>query len=316
MRFIVLGTSEFTLSCTSAFLHCGAELVALISMPHNVLPNNSANVETFAEANDIPYYKMEDINQPESISLLRELGADYIFSSWPRIIGAEVLQIPRYFTIGTHPTDLPRNRGRHPLHWLIALGISESKLSFFRMDGSTDTGAILHQEAFSIEDNDDISTVVARVNDIAYRGTVSLYKLLLLDPCAPGTIQDERLANYWRKRTPHDSFIDPRLTVNTVIRAVHSLAPPYPAACLIVNDHILKIRAAARVVLPSQSADINKMEPGKVLAADTHNITFKVDDGVVKLTSLDPIPETAQRVKYIHPPTKYLCSYPELVNRL
>ena len=71
------------------------------------------------------------INSSKSIKILSYHRADFIFVSWPKIVKADILDTPKYFCIGTHPTNLPYNRGRHPLHWIIALGISETKLSFF-----------------------------------------------------------------------------------------------------------------------------------------------------------------------------------------
>ena len=47
------------------------------------------------------------------------------------LIKKEILEIPKKYCIGTHPTALPFNRGRHPLHWLIAIGIPKTALSFF-----------------------------------------------------------------------------------------------------------------------------------------------------------------------------------------
>jgi len=315
MRFIVLGTSDFTLSCSSALLQCGAQIAALVSLPRHELPDNPAQVGAFAAAHDVPYHEISDLNAPESVALLKGLQADYIFSSWPRIIGAEVLGIPKFCTIGTHPTELPRNRGRHPLHWLIALGIPQSKLTFFRMDQGVDTGTVLHQEPFSVGADDDIATLVARVNNIAFAGTVALHGLLQADPAAPGAVQDQAQANYWRKRTPHDSLIDPRLSVACVLSAVRCFAPPYPGACLIVNDQVLRITAADRGQ-PHEGAVTANLEPGKVLGWGERELTLKVADGTVRLTSRESIPEAVRQARYIHPPTRYLCSYPELAGRL
>ena len=79
------------------------------------------------------------MNSAESLEYIRDKAPDYIFSSWPKLINNDVLAAPRYFVIGTHPTELPRNRGRHPLHWIIDLGIMKTSLSFFMMDQGIDT---------------------------------------------------------------------------------------------------------------------------------------------------------------------------------
>jgi methionyl-tRNA formyltransferase len=317
MRFIVLGTTDFTLACASALIDCGAELAALVSMPEGARPDNAAPVGDFALSRGIDYHEISDLNAPQSVALLASYQTDYLVSTWPRIIGPEVLALPRYCTIGTHPTNLPHNRGRHPLHWLIALGLTESKLSFFRMDQGVDSGAILHQEPFQVAADDEIATLVQRVNRIAYQGMSALYQVLLREPDFPGTPQDESQASSWRKRTPHDSLIDPRLAVATIIGAVRCFAPPYPGASLIVNDQILRVAGASRTEPdPGQFPDTGRMEPGRVLAVGDSALTFKAADGCVTLTFQEPVPEALRRLKYLHPPSKYLCSFPELAARI
>ena len=81
------------------------------------------------------------------------LHFDFFVSSWPNLISNKVLKIPKFGVIGTHPTPIPMNRGRHPLHWMIALGISNSKISFFKMDETIDGGNILIQEPFIVGGN-------------------------------------------------------------------------------------------------------------------------------------------------------------------
>ena len=33
--------------------------------------------------------------------------------------------------LGFHPSELPKNRGRHPLIWALALGLKKSASTFF-----------------------------------------------------------------------------------------------------------------------------------------------------------------------------------------
>ena len=131
MRFVVLGTSQFSITTSDAILGSGGDVVAIVSMPKDSLPNNSTDILSYAKSKDIKYIETDDINSSKSIKILSNYRSDFIFVSWPKIVKANVLDIPKYFCIGTHPTNLPYNRGRHPLHWIITLGISESKLSFF-----------------------------------------------------------------------------------------------------------------------------------------------------------------------------------------
>ena len=145
MKIVILGTSELDIFCSNAIIDSGSQVVAMISIPQKARPNNSADISLYAKQHDIPYHELEDINSLESLDLLRNYAPDYIIASWPKIIKQDVINITKYHIVGTHPTNLPFNRGRHPLHWLIASGIQETKLSFFRMDEGIDTGNILLQ---------------------------------------------------------------------------------------------------------------------------------------------------------------------------
>jgi len=301
MKFVVLGTSEFTIRCAQALLDSGMD-VSLISMPKNALPLNSANILEFAQAHKIPYNEIEDINNSEAIDVIKKYQPDYIFSSWPRIIKKDVIQIPK-MVIGTHPTELPHNRGRHPLHWLIILGLSESKLSFFSMDEGVDTGRVLLQIPFSITKNDTVSDLISKVNELAYEGTKKLCEQLKSSP--EGIEQDHTKANYWRKRTPHDVILDLRMSSSIILRTVRSFAPPYPCAKLIFENNILPITKAAVANTNLTEKEIRRIEPGKIIRAEGKKITVKVDDSIMQLET-NELPQSLLEAKYIHPPTKYL----------
>ncbi|MBI2664013.1 methionyl-tRNA formyltransferase [Candidatus Woesearchaeota archaeon] len=296
MKIIILGTTEFTLNCAKAAMDSGAEPV-LISLPEKSRPVNSADTAGFAEQHKIPYYEIEDINSAESVSLLKKLKPDCILSSWPMIIGKEALAIPK-MCIGSHPTALPHNRGRHPLHWLIAMGIRESKLSFFRMDEGIDSGSILLQKPFAIEEHETIADAVEKVNAIAYEAAKQLCEQLSTIQAAP---QDSSKANYWRKRTPHDTVIDLRMTADAIKRTVRSYTKPYPCAKLIFEDYAISIISAKTA---EASPESKRMEPGKIISIKGNKITAKADDAIIELEA-EKIPEKLLKAKYIYPPTKY-----------
>jgi len=313
MRFVVLGTSEITVCCAHALLDSGGEVCAVISMPPHIRTDNSVDVASFAEGNKIPYHEVEDINSPRSVDLLRRCSPDYIFSSWPKILRKETLEIPRIYCIGTHPTELPFNRGRHPLHWLIIQGISETELSFFRMDAKVDSGNVLIQVPFEIAHDDSIVDVVAKMNSAAYEGTRNLYKKLFDDPIFSGTEQDHTIANYWRKRTPHDVTLDLRMSADMIIRTVRSFTLPYPCANLLFDKYVIKIVEAALAPIELSFKELQRMEAGKIIEINDKRIRIKADDRIVDLICKDRLPDKLLQAQYIHMPTKYLAEYPNIL---
>ena len=310
MKFVVLGTTDFTIQCACALLDAGCNVVAMVSMPASILPNNSADIYQFARTHRIPYHEIADINSSAGVSCIQQYAPDYLFSSWPHVVNQTTLKIPRRFCIGTHPTELPHNRGRHPLHWLAVLGILTSKLSFFRMDEQIDTGNILHQEPFSYAQHASIGEVMEKVNAAAYDGTRNLYAVLLKEPDYVGIQQDGTLANYWRKRTPHDVTLDLRMSSSMIIRTVRSFAPPFPCAILIFEGDILRIKRASVSVIDMPADQAIRTEPGRIIKVEDRIIRVKAEDAVVDLECVETVPSKLKNTKYVHPPSKYIAEWP------
>jgi len=306
MKIVILGTSEFDIFCSNAIIDSGSQVVAMISIPQKARPNNSADISLYAKQHDIPYHELEDINSLESLDLLRNYAPDYILGSWPKIIKVDVLNVPKNFCIGTHPTNLPFNRGRHPLHWIITLGISETKLSFFRMDEGIDAGDILLQVPFAISADNTIKDLNDKINHAAYEGTRKLCQNFHSQPSYPGVKQNHKLANYWRKKTPHDITLDLRMPANLIIRIVRSFTLPYPCANLIFRTHTLKIKKAKVVKTALQAEELKRIEPGKIINAEENRIIVKVDNELIELVCLAQIPDELLSAKYIHPPSMYI----------
>ena len=310
MKFVVLGTSKFTAECARALLDSGEEICALISMPHHAQPENSFDLRGFAKERGVHYFEFENINSPESIHLIKSFEPDYLFSSWPKMIDKQVFEIPRLFCIGSHPTDLPHNRGRHPLHWMIVLGISESRLSFFRMDSGVDTGNILLKVPFTVESSDSMGRAVERMNVAAYQGIRKLSEMLRADPTHSGIPQNGS-ANYWRMRTPHDVIIDFRMSADAILRTVQSFTLPYSCAMILFEKQIIRIANAglSKTYNALPLSEIQRIEHGTILKIAENIIWVKADDAIVRLESINQVPALLNEKKYIHPPTKYFISW-------
>jgi methionyl-tRNA formyltransferase len=314
MKFAVLGTSGFALRCAQAILDSGCEISVFISMPPNALPLNSIDSTSFIKNNSIRYCEHEDINSPAAKEDLRNAQVDYIFCSWPKILDKELLGIPLRYCIGTHPTALPANRGRHPLHWLISLGIVETALSFFKMDTGVDTGDILYQMQIPVAAGGTISELNGQVDEAGYRGMKELCTLLQGNTGFTGEVQDHTKANYWRKRTPHDVTVDLRMSADAIARIVRSYNEPYPCANLIYKSHVVKIADVAIVEQSTFGEAVDNIEPGKVLFAGEHRLRVKVADAVVEFQTMAVLPKSLVKAKYIHPPSSYFMDYQEQLN--
>ena len=313
MKIIALGTSQFLVACVHGFIKSGHDVICLVSEPSSKLPVNSIKIEEVARDLNIPYYETGDINSRKSRDFLSSLQSDYIFSAWARIIKEDVLLIPRFGVIGTHPTPLPFNRGRHPLHWQIVLGVRESALSFFKMEKGIDSGDILLQVPYRVYEDDTIRTLSDRVNELAFDASQSVGKVLASeDYHTQGKAQNHLVANTWRKRTSFDVTIDFRMTGSDILSLVRSFTAPFSGA-LIVNENAV-YHVTEGVKIDSGLIDHSLyMEHGRILQVEDHLIRVKAADCILDLKTEEKLDESLKSQRYFHPPLRYISANPELL---
>lgn len=310
MNFLLLGNSEFTIACGEGLLKAGGEIVAVFAQPEASRPLNSIDLRPFAARARAAYHEVDDVNAPESLALIRRLAPDFLFSTWPKIIGPEALALPKRFTVGSHPTDLPQNRGRHPLHWLISLGIEETALTLFRMDAGADTGDILVKERFAL--GADVAHALGAMNAAARKAAASLVEKAGRDPRWTGMPQ-EGAANTWRKRTQADVTIDPRMSAASIVRTVRSFTKPYPGAILLFDCEVVKIFSAEPCDALFDAGLIRRTEPGRVLRTEEKRLALMVGDGALWLESDAALPPALRAAKHVHPPLLYGVKHAELL---
>lgn len=311
MRIVALGTSHFLANCARGLKEAGCSIEGLISLPEHLLPDNSIEVKKLSDEIGSEYFEIADINSTASKDYLRSLSPDIIFSAWPKIIAPEILSIPRYGVIGSHPAPLPFNRGRHPLQWQIVLGLRRSDLSFFWMDAGVDSGPIILQVPYRIEPDDTIVTLSARVNECAYLAARSLGDGLISSGPPIGTPQNHALANLWRKRNRHDVLIDFRMNGDDIIALIRSFSEPYPCASFIFESHAIQVLSGEKCELQLRTP-ICYLEPGNIVQVEGHFLIVKSANELLRLQLKQNAEEILGSNRYIHPPSKYLVKYKEL----
>jgi methionyl-tRNA formyltransferase len=286
LRIVVAGTTATVTDCVAAWgLH--HDVAGIVSMPEGIRPDNSADLRNFAGLRNIPYREVADINEPAAIQTLQELRPDILFSMWPKLMRRPVINVARMGCIGTHCTPLPANRGRHPLHWMIVLGIEDSRVSFFLMDEGVDTGDILLQTPFRVGARADIREALAAMAGAFVDGCATLAEGLAAGGPLAGRAQDHGRANTWRARSVFDTLIDFRMTAQAIDRLVRSFGAPFGGAKLVWRDQLIAI---ARTEFPPVDNAVSKgdPEPGRILRRGPMSLTVKADDRLIELYPRDP----------------------------
>ena len=211
-----------------------------------------ASFDEITSTYGIKHIKVQNINDQSNVSLIRSLEPDLILvMGWSQLIKKEILSIPKIGVIGSHPTMLPKYRGRAPIPWTIIKGLKESALTFFYMKEGADDGDILDQRKFEISDDDDASSLYDKITNL---GKIMLLENLKL--FEKGEVkripQDEsKFIEFWPKRTPEDGKIDWYKNGRDILTLIRASTHPYPGAFSFFGKSKLKIWKAKYLDEPS-----------------------------------------------------------------
>jgi methionyl-tRNA formyltransferase len=282
MRVALIGcvaSSHVALRALLAQNGSRVDLVGVITRRGSTFNSDFFDISSIAREHNVPVLYVEDLQtDAQQADWLRKLQVELVFTiGWSRLLRGDILSVPSRGVIGFHPAALPANRGRHPLVWALALGLTETASSFFLMDLGADDGPIVSQYAVPITLTDTAQTLYDKILAL-----IPCQIAEILDGFLDGTLipapQQESEANYWRKRGLNDGKIDWRMGAMGIYNLVRALSKPYPGAHFMVNEHIVKVWRCA-IELSSS----NNLEPGKVLRVEGREVVIKTGDRAIRL---------------------------------
>jgi len=208
------------------------------------------------DGSDGPFYKStrklaldHDLNLVEGLENITSFEVDVIFSlGFLKIIEAHILNGPKIGIINAHPAPLPRYRGRYSTMQAIMNGERYHGITFHFLDKGIDTGDIILQKRFPIEENETGKSLYMKCSCAIKEEFKKLLNLILEDKTLPRVTQDEKIASYYKKEIPNDGFVDLSWEPDKIARYVRALYfPPFEPA---------KIRIGADVfhILPTQGS--------------------------------------------------------------
>lgn len=279
MRAVFIGCVDFSHAMLSHLLTFpGIEVVGVVTRRQSAFNADFRSLEDLAVPAGIPCFFAEGNNQEDMSRVIDGWSADVVFClGWSYLLRAEILSLPRFGVIGYHPALLPRNRGRHPIVWALALGLAETGSTFFIMDEGADSGDIISQERVAITPSDDAASLYARLEQASRRQLGDIVSQLAARRLERRP-QDHAAATYWRKRGRADGRIDWRMSMAAIANLVRGLTRPYVGAHCEIAGADVKIWRVS--LLPDAPTDL---EPGRVLATRDGLPVVKCADGAVRL---------------------------------
>lgn len=232
MKAVLIGSVISSQIMLEEMLKVGFTINRVFSLDEKYSDNVSGYypIHETAERNGIPFTKFKKISTDENIRLMQEIGPDYIFViGLSQLIDKRILDIPSKGCVGFHPTPLPKFRGRAAMVWQVLLGVHETKCTLFMLDEGMDSGDILGQQEYVIEDTDYAADVERKLCD-ALRILSNKVLIGLKDNTIIPQKQNEDDATYLLIRRPEDGQIDWKEPIDKIHRLVRAVSHPYPGA--------------------------------------------------------------------------------------
>ena len=269
LKIVFMGTPEFAVGTLQALVEGGYNVVAVVTQPDKPVGRHQDTlqqpaVKQYALAHNLPVLQPVKMKDAEFLDALRGYEADLQVVVAFRMLPEVVWSMPRFGTFNVHAALLPQYRGAAPINWAVINGETQTGVTTFFLDHDIDTGRIIMQEPFAIEDDYDVEDVYDGLMklgaDIALK---TVDRILEGDGFVASLPQEEMLpvgtelhhAPKIFKDTCRISWIQPAKRVYDFVRGLS----PYPGCWTELvddngKDYVLKVYRTAKSDVKSDGA--------------------------------------------------------------
>ena len=189
MRLVFLGSGEFGLP-TLRRLHAAHTLAAIVSQPDRPAGRRRqltpTPVSDFAFRNDVPLLRSDDVNTPDFVRRITELGASAgVVIAFGQKLSPELIAAMGALAVNLHGSLLPRYRGAAPVHHAMIEGERETGISVIGLAQRMDAGAIYAQRSTLIDPLETAGELHDRLADLGPEAVDAVLADLLHDRLTP-----------------------------------------------------------------------------------------------------------------------------------
>jgi methionyl-tRNA formyltransferase len=234
-------------------------------------------VAELARELDLELHQTTSVNEPASLALLRDAGAEWgCVCAFGQLIKEPLLSVLPMLNV--HPSLLPRWRGAAPIERAIMAGDGETGVCVMRLTEGLDSGPVAISERVAIEPGTNFGSLAAK---LARRGGELLVRAL--DLAESGELefeaQQEDGATYAEKIGREDRRLDPARPAIELERRVAALTPHIGAYLELGDEQRLGVRSAR--------AETGGADPGEVAVRDGRLIVGCFE-GALAIDELQP----------------------------
>ena len=277
MRVALIGGVNSSFLCLKKIKEHNLDIVKV----YGYKPKNVENVsfykdlKPFCLKEKIKFQHFNKIN--DYADEIKDLNLDILFVvGVSQLVDIAIINSAKIGSIGFHPTQLPRGRGRAPVAWLVD-ELQDGAASFFVLEEEADAGAILQQENFNVNKDDTAKEVEKSFLNAM---EIALDKLLprLIKGWWDPKIQNEKNKSEYGVRKPNDGLISWNQSAKSIERLVKAAAYPHPGAFTFCDSMMVKIKNA----FIEEKIKIKGIN-GRVLKIKENKCLVQTGDGIIWL---------------------------------
>ncbi len=292
MKILFIGTVLFSKNILDEILKSKNEIVGVIGKKKSKFNSDYFDMVKYSKIKRIDSTYSDNINSIKILQWVKKRKPDIIFCiGWHQLLKKNFLKIAPRGVVGYHPSDLPRNRGRHPIIWSLVLGLKKIGSCFFYMNSKADTGRIISKKIIRIKKKYD-SNLIYKKLIIVGKKQIREIMLKIANNTLKSFPQNNLQSNSWRKRSEIDGKIDWRMSADNINNLVRALTKPYPGAYFLLKEKKITVWKSKVINL-----NIKNIEPGKILKSKK-NLIVKCGYKALKLITFHP-KINLKKVKYL-----------------
>ena len=231
INIVCVGSNIESMVCLRKFKNNNITISGLVTLPFMEQERGSdyRDITPFCDENNIPFFRSKNINSDETKDWLKDINPDVIFIlGWSQIFDEELIDLPKKYIIGSHPSDLPYGAGRAPVVWTILEDLRKSAVSFFKITKEVDAGNLVLQKHFHIPERSDSTLLYNLVSENLAEGFVDIFKQIENNVLSEQK-QDMSRRTVRRKRVFDDGLLHFNKTAVEIDRLIRATTEPYPA---------------------------------------------------------------------------------------
>jgi methionyl-tRNA formyltransferase len=292
MRILFIGTVIFSKNILDEIIKSKNKIVGVIGGKKTKFNSDYCDLVKYSKFKKIDSIYAENINSNKILKWVKKKKPDIIFCiGWSRLLKKQILNIAPKGVIGYHPSDLPKNRGRHPIIWSLALGLKNIGSCFFYMDEAADTGRIISKKKIKIKKNFNSYLVYKKLIQVG-KQQIREIMLKIENNKLKSSPQKKSQSNNWRKRSEIDGKIDWRMDAKNINNLVNALTKPYPGAYFLFNEKKIVVWRSKVI-----NFNIKNFEPGKIIQ-HKNNLLIKCGNKALQLINFHP-KINLNKIKYL-----------------